>query len=275
MIPTGAISARDMARIRGSANPEVSTFYTFAGSVDLLLPGVAPTKLFGIKGASATRCVPLSGERYGYTTREAMFYTDATSGLIVDRWNNPFTDETLPVVHIANDPVQGTFFPGMAVRWCDGTLVIDLSIYPDSPNPLFGDERFAAYGGLKERYRSEEGFVIIVPEFECDSDESVLGVVMHWQRRVTWLPWMKMGFAELLNEQWAQATIFYKAIARPCEFGEIDSEVLHRLEQQVPQFLHAPMWQDNRPPFWGQNSWNYFKDNFESYCSGELAPFKV
>jgi hypothetical protein len=273
MIHTGTVSAYDMARIRGNTNSRVSTFYTFTGTVDLLVPGTRPTPLFGVKGASATRCLSLPGDRFGYTMRELMLYTDAKSGSIIDRWENPFTNEILPVVHIANDPVQGTFFPSTPAKWCDGTLVIDISVYPDAPNPLYGDERFAAYGGLKERYASEEGFLITVPYFRPHNICELSGMVMSWQRRVTWLPWMKMGFAERVDDKLSRATIFYKAIARPCAYGDIDPEVRARLEQQIPHFQEAPQWQENRPPFWGQNSWEYFRDNFGAYCAGELAPY--
>jgi hypothetical protein len=273
MIINGSVSARDMARIRGSVDPTKSTFYSFTGTVSLLLPGMAPTPLLGVKGASATRCVPLAGERWGYTMRELMLYTDVKTGGILDRWENPYTKELLPVVHIANDPVQGTFFPDTPVKWCDQTLVFDLSVYPDAPNPLYGEDRFASYGGLKERYSSEEGFLIVVPDFVPESDAPPDGMVMHWQRRVTWLPWMKMGEVEREDSLLSQAVLFYKAVALPCEYSEVDPEVRARLERQVPHFMHAPSWLENRPPFWGQNSWSYFKDNFESYLAGELAPY--
>lgn len=41
------------------------------------------------------------------TGRELTYYLDPTTGEKLDRWDNPWTEEKdLPVVHIANDPVQ-------------------------------------------------------------------------------------------------------------------------------------------------------------------------
>lgn len=41
------------------------------------------------------------------TGRELTYYLDPVTGEKLDKWNNPWTGENnLPVVHIANNPVQ-------------------------------------------------------------------------------------------------------------------------------------------------------------------------
>jgi hypothetical protein len=193
MLVETAVAARDMARIRASIDSEKSIYYTFQGSVEYRLPGLRLEKLFIIKGMSATRCVSLPSGCYGYTTKEVMLYCDPVSGEILDTWQNPWSGEVVPVVHIANDPVQGTFFPSTPAMWSDTNLIINITALPDAVNPLFGDDRFDSYGGERPRYRSEENFTIVCPNFVIDSNEPVTDLVMIWRRRVTWLPWMKMG----------------------------------------------------------------------------------
>jgi len=112
-----SVTSRELARIRASLYPERSVYYSFQGGLEYHLPGLRPIRLFTIKGMSATRCVRLKGECYGYTMREVMLYCDPLSGQILDSWQNPWSGEIVPVVHIANDPVQGTFFPFTPSMW--------------------------------------------------------------------------------------------------------------------------------------------------------------
>lgn len=266
------VAPRDMARIRASLDPMRSIYYTFQGSVEYHLPEVRPERLFTIKGMSATRCVRLDNGCYGYTMREIMLYCDPSSGKILDAWQNPWSGENVPVVHIANDPVQGTFFPSTPAMWSDRNLTISISAFPDAINPLFGDDRFAPYGGSRPRYRSEENFHIVCPNFVMDSVEPVTDMVMFWRRRVTWLPWMKMGLLERESPELEQGELFYSAVAKPAEYQECLLEVRERVEQQLPDFLEAPQWLVGKPPFWGKNSWEYFRDNFDRYLAGDLFP---
>ncbi len=272
MLVEAVVTPRDMARIRGSLDPAKSVYYTFQGGVEYHLPGSRPVRLFTIKGMSATRCLMLEHGCYGYTMREVVLYCDPVSGDILDTWENPWSGENVPVVHIANDPVQGTFFPATPGMWSDSNLTITITAFPDAVNPLFGDDRFAPYGGDRPRYRSEENFNIVCPNFIAGSDESVTDMVMFWKRRVTWLPWMKMGLVERGNSKLAQAELHYTAIAKPAEYQECLVEVRERVEQQLPHFLEAPQWLTAKPPFWGKNSWEYFRDNFDRYLAKELFP---
>lgn len=44
------------------------------------------------------------GEWY-QTSRELNYYTNLTTGLPIDRFENPMTNETNVVMHVANNPV--------------------------------------------------------------------------------------------------------------------------------------------------------------------------
>jgi Protein of unknown function (DUF1838). len=40
--------------------------------------------------------------------KEVIFYTDSRTGQMIDEWTNPWTDEEVKVVHVANDPFNYT-----------------------------------------------------------------------------------------------------------------------------------------------------------------------
>ena len=40
--------------------------------------------------------------------KEVIFYTDSRTGEIIHEWKNPWTDEVVKVVHVANDPFNYT-----------------------------------------------------------------------------------------------------------------------------------------------------------------------
>ena len=40
--------------------------------------------------------------------KEVIFYTDPRSGQMIDQWTNPYTEEVVDVVHVANDPFNYT-----------------------------------------------------------------------------------------------------------------------------------------------------------------------
>jgi hypothetical protein len=69
-----------------------------------------------------------------------------------------------------------------------------------------------------------------------------------------------------------QGELFYSAVAKPAEYDECLVEVRERVEQQLPDFIEAPQWLPGKPPFWGKNSWEYFRDNFHHYLARAIFP---
>ncbi len=52
-----------------------------------------------------SRLLPLEGEHgYRRIQREVIYYYDLDSGEVLDEMVNPYTGETVKVVHVANDP---------------------------------------------------------------------------------------------------------------------------------------------------------------------------
>ncbi|MEO1204160.1 MAG: DUF1838 family protein, partial [Pseudomonadota bacterium] len=82
----------------------------YEGRVWSRVPGEKDRQLFGFIGINTRQCADVSdpdkGEGYRSVSREILLYLDSETGEIVDNWENPFTGETVAVVHVANDPVN-------------------------------------------------------------------------------------------------------------------------------------------------------------------------
>lgn len=154
-------------------------------------------KTFGI-GASRIEEVP---EGWRIYSREVLYYLDPETGAILQSWKNPFLGgREVPVVHVANDPVNGIFarqgspilsppYPYVSAgddvvfQW--NFFIFRPSELTRSEYPLYssGDhDQHAELWGIKGR-KSE----ILNPQITSAS------CVMSWSRVAGWLPFMEMG----------------------------------------------------------------------------------
>jgi len=113
------------ARLLGNTDMK-STKYGFAeGIVQGVRANEALRDLFGFTMVSCARLLPHEdGVGYRKVLREIGFYTDLKTGEILTEWYNPYLDEVVKVVPIANDPFNHTI----------------TNFYPDPPS----------YGGLNQ-----------------------------------------------------------------------------------------------------------------------------
>jgi len=130
-LTTGAANAETMARIAGNTNPGQTKHGWYRGRIMGVAPGGAVRDLLGIKGMSSQRLVPLE-DRPGWTLlqKEVGFYFDLQTGAIVDDWVNPYTDETVEILQIANPSVSRTVEP----------VIQDAKFY-DDPTKAKQDEK--------------------------------------------------------------------------------------------------------------------------------------
>ncbi|MCY3989158.1 MAG: DUF1838 family protein, partial [Gammaproteobacteria bacterium] len=76
----------------------------FKGYVMGVRPGEAIRDLFGFAGFGVSRLERQPDGAIARVLREVGFYTDLRSGEILEEWHNPYLDETVKPVPIANDP---------------------------------------------------------------------------------------------------------------------------------------------------------------------------
>ncbi|MFW6413103.1 MAG: DUF1838 family protein, partial [Oceanicaulis sp.] len=72
--------------------------------------GERDRRLFRVEGMNTRACVsvehPEYGSGYKMVSRELLLYLDPETNEILSTWDNPWTGETVDVLHVANDPVN-------------------------------------------------------------------------------------------------------------------------------------------------------------------------
>ncbi len=186
--------AQHWVKARASLNSSQSTFLVWTGKIYAFVPEGETICLFSMVGVNVSRCLPTEEESWHFTSRELTYYLDPKTGENLKQWTNPWTQELVTVMHVANNPVQDCFkgtFPAQ-VDGDNTTFVFDL--FSTYPNPLATDPKFAPYSP-NPIYQSGELFKITVPTQDLldPQMQSVSKLQLCWDRIGPWVPWMKMG----------------------------------------------------------------------------------
>jgi hypothetical protein len=245
---------RALIKTRASLKPDDVVTW-FAGDVYAWQPDeAARAPIFGIEGYNVARAIEVEGG-FDLLTREAVFYLDPRTRQIIDEWENPFTSQTVEVVHIWNDPVNQRLRAQMPwgpfrvpTTHMAGETTFRLDVFLAYPNPLPASK----YPELSnsDTYQAAEifGFTTSTSELQ---DEGVAGASSHvsWTRIAPWLPFMKMGSQ--------QGHLVYHAEGRklPGGFDELPDHIKARVEQDGPVYKTAPE-QFSEP---NATSWTEFK----------------
>ncbi|MBR8838697.1 MAG: DUF1838 domain-containing protein [Stigonema ocellatum SAG 48.90 = DSM 106950] len=255
--------ASHWVKTRSSLDPTQSTFLTWTGKIYAFIPGEKRKLLFKILGMSVSRCIPIQENSWDFTSRELTYYLNPDTGVALQRWDNPWTGETVPVMHVANNPVQGRFegkFPA-PVEGDRTTFVFD--IFPTYPNPLAQDPKFAQYSP-QPTYQAAELFKITVPTADLFNPDlpSVSELQLSWDRIGQWLPWMKMGASP--------GHVIYSAYGGKVNgFTELPQLLQDEINKRIPIYRDAPKsFVDGED----MTSWLYFQRHFEAYLAGETFP---
>lgn len=161
--------------------------------------------LFNVEGMSIRACSsiedPDRGAGYALVSREIMLYLDKDTGKPLAVWDNPWTGETVNVLHVANDPVNfqvhETGRDGTPSPWAgqvrNGQWWMRATIPLWYPSPLGGAYQ-AEVGGA---HHAAELFNFFGPTDDLlDPDTTTAMATIGWSRIANWLPWMKMGGRE-------------------------------------------------------------------------------
>lgn len=245
----------------GTTEPGVTRYGMWEGRMLARVPGERDRVVFGVVGINVRQCARLDdakrGPGYRSVSREIMVYLDPESGEILDQWRNPWTGETVGVIHVANDPVNmrapthalredGTPHRIRLRRYGD-TLVASNEIPLFYTNPLAGDYQDYVGG----HYHAMEIFNTFYPAADLlDSSVTRIGESrISWQRISGWLPWMKMGGRPgLLVFNATGFSTFDKAKIAP---------MLRRvLDERYPGYWTPPPVDDARP---NETTWTVTK----------------
>jgi len=204
------------ARLQGNLDFGKVKYGWYGGTVCGVRRGEAVRPLMGFEGFSATRLVDNGDGSYQKLLREVVFYSDLQTGEILETFLNPYTNEEVRVVPVANDPFniviekyypKGPSYGGlreqeeerrpMILPWKitkpdTVTLATDIHLfYPSALQPEeWPRESSGEFVQVSEMFR----YIIARKDLE-DTSKTSVEYSGAWSRITPWLPWMLMGQA--------------------------------------------------------------------------------
>jgi hypothetical protein len=238
--------------------------YYWSGRIYSRVEGEPDRHLFNGEGMNIRACTtvtdPQRGTGYRQVSREVMFFTDPKTGEIVRQWVNPWTNETVEVMHINNDPVNSRPSFPMSADGKPYTLrykrmgpwfatPFEAPLFYE--NPLGGD--YQDYVGNK--YHAMEIFDFASRADELlDTKYPTAYPSVSWVRISDWMPWMKM--------RGRQGQIVFNAMGTKLKgFAELPPVIRDEIARHYPAYTAAPPLDDARA---NETTWTVFKKRVDA-----------
>lgn len=256
--PEGAIAAQ--RKIACSLVDGEAVTYYWHGDMYSRVQGERDRLLFKVEGMNVRQCGTVQdakrGKGYRMVSREILLYRDPQTGAIVRDWKNPWTGETVKVLHVANDPVnmRAPAFPlgadGKPAKFDGAThggqwwQTQTIPLFYDSP---LGGEYQKYVGGI---YQATEMFNFFGDLADLTDDKKPSADVrVGWVRISGWLPWMQMSGR--------QGEVYFHTAGRKVgSWEEIPEGMKAEIRANYPEYTSPPPLDDARP---NETSWTYFK----------------
>jgi Protein of unknown function (DUF1838) len=255
-LTTTAGNREAYARIMGDTDMRSTKYGWYSGMVHGVRPGEKIVDLFGFSGFSCARLIPQEpGADRGYKKilREVGFYTDLKTGEVLEEWTNPYLNETVKVVPIANDPFNHTITDFHYAPPTYGGLnsaippkrpfLLDWTRRGDTLNLARRINLFYPSALQPDKWpRESSGKFNQVTEiflFQIDWNEmqnpkqTAVGTQGSWSRVTPWLPWMLMGPTP--------GHCIYSCFMGSGDTLELaDPKIVDYAKKHYPKYLEAP-----------------------------------
>ncbi len=248
-------------RLQCGVSADEPAVYHWSGNIYGRSPGVRDKLLFKGEGMNIRRCVevtdPERGTGWRLISREIMLMLDPETGEVVDEWENPYTGETVTVMQIHNDPVNGrpnfpvgrdgSPFKLSTMRESGPYVFIPFEVPLFYPNPLAGD--YQNYVG--NSYHAMEIFDFAALKSDLyDSSKPTAYPMISWVRISPWAPWMEMGGRP--------GHMVFNAMGQklPGGFEELPNVLKNEIRENYPIYEQAPPKDDTRR---NETTWTKFK----------------
>ena len=218
--------------------------------------------LFGYAGFGNIRNQIMPDGSVKVTGKECGYFTDLTTGEIIDHWDNPWTGERVEVFPFLNDRFRGTLGLTQKVfRVGDSETVNNANGAPPAEGAPFrlpwqpiGDQYLLGWDYAHEytnpvtpegwpkastgrRVNPSEHFTIFTPRAEVD-DRSTHTARYHagFMRQAPWWPWMRMG------QSGVEGVLFGRMHSYQITGGheDVPPAILRRVERDRPDLLEEP-----------------------------------
>ncbi|MCC5866587.1 MAG: DUF1838 family protein [Wenzhouxiangella sp.] len=249
-----ADSLTAFAKMRCSLDPEETTIAWWYGTLFADFPDSQPQPLMRFEGFNACRMLPHEEGGFKMVTREVTYYQDLETGEIIETWDNPFTEETVEILQVANDPVShqmplaGRDYSTWPWVQMGDQLMLTMNIPLAYPNPLSVEEFPDESSG--PMYFASEHFTFFAPIDQInDPDIQSTHATYGWARTGPWLPWMRMG-------QRPGGLIYSgQGMKLPGGYDQLPEAIRAYTDEHFPEYATAP------DSFYGPNatSWNEYR----------------
>lgn len=260
--PLDALAAN--RKIHCSTRDGQAVVYHWSGRVYSRVQGEPDRHLFNVEGMNVRQCVtvtdPQRGTGYRLVSRELMFYLDPRTNQLLRSWSNPWTGQTVDVIHVANDPVNSrpTYERTadgqpyrLPARINQGKVFMPFEAPLFYTNPLGGD--YQEYVG--NQYHAMEIFDFVVEEADLlNARRDRASPSIAWVRISSWLPWMRMSGR--------QGQLVFNAVGQTMRNGieDLPQVIRDEIAANYPDYVAPPPGDDARP---NETSWTYFKKVFD------------
>lgn len=247
------------AKVQGNLNFGEKKLGWYRGKVMGVRPGERVKNLFGFEGFSYSRLVDNGDGSYQKLLREVGYYTDLETGEVLEEYLNPYTNEMVKVVHIANDPFNFVISPyartlpaygglmdaktpktPLQYPWREAgkdqvTMTRDIHLY--YPSALQPDKWPRESSGPMNQVSETFSYVFDKADL-ANPNLTTIDYSGVWSRVTPWLPWMLMGQAE-------------GHAAYHCEMGAfkdhnpVSPNILAYAAEHHPKYFDAPdVWEE-------------------------------
>ena len=227
-------------------------------------PSEKGQKLFGLEVLGASRFLPIE-DGYQRLHREVGLYTDLQTGEVLETWDNPWSGESVEVIHIQNDPVNFPFTVETQrgpyrVKFDDlgHTIGFHRQIPLRYPNPLPKSE-YPKYSA-NDWYEAAELFNSFVTKADlADRTKTSLPEVGTWSRTGPWLPWMEMA------DRPGYLLYHGRSVKLMNGLDDLRPELRAHVETHYPTYTGAPDTFESP----NDTSWTYFKKVLDARAAAE------
>lgn len=255
-MPEGVLQAD--RKVRCSLIDGKPITYYWKGDAYSRVPGEPDRLLFKVEGMNIRQCVavedPERGKGYRLVSREILLCLDPQTGEVLETWQNPWSGETVRVLHVANDPVNSTSYvtgrDGRPISWRASAVGNDW--FQTITVPLFYSNPLDAgyeknIGGM---YHATEMFNFMGQvDNLVDASRDTAAINVGWVRMSDWLPWMEMrGRAGLIYSHTAGKKV--------AGWDELSATMRKAVETNHSDYRNPPPADDSRA---NETSWTYFR----------------